>query len=199
MLSCCAAPGRAQTDNFLAVGGQATVRDPSEARAHGTHDIGLMWRFGHGSNGWGWQWGLNWFSLDLGQRAGLDIIDIGELRVKPVTIGYGYTYAIRGISVEGNLLGGYALTSLHLASTGADGLSAMTGTRVTAAAVDNTLVARPELIVWFDLTRRVGIAMNAGYMFARPVLTLTTPEGSQTRRVNADLFSIKLGFVYRLF
>jgi len=78
VLSCLAIPARAQTDNFLAIGAQTTVRDPVAARAHGTHDIGLTWRSGHGGSGWGWQWGLNWFSLDLNQSRGSDLIEIGE-------------------------------------------------------------------------------------------------------------------------
>jgi len=75
----------------------------------------------------------------------------------------------------------------------------MSGRRVVAATTENTVVARPEMIVWFDLTRKVGISMNAGYTIARPFIVMTTSSGADRRRLNADLVSIKLGFVYRLF
>src|SRR5581483_5018108 len=173
-------PARAQTDNFLAVGGQVTMRNPADGRAAGNSDIGVTWRFGHGGSGWGWQWALNWFSIDLDDATPGGRVDLAEVHVKPLMVGYGYTHAIRGMSVEANLLGGYALTSLTTTASGADRF------RGTIA---NTFVVRPEIVVWYDLTRRVGVTTNAGYTFARPIARLDAAGGAPVR-IRADLFSV---------
>ena len=56
---------------------------------------GLLWRFGTSKGGWGFHWGLNWYAVKLERPIGGTAIELGELHVRPVMAGYGYTHLIR--------------------------------------------------------------------------------------------------------
>jgi hypothetical protein len=189
----------AQSDSSLAVGGQVTIRDPAMGRAHGSSDIGLLWRLGHGDTGWGWDWSLNWFSTDIDRPVGPEITELGELSVKPFMAGYGYRYAIGGVSVELNAMAGYAFTSFHLNAQAVDAYRDLLGARSVSVDAANTFVTRPEVGIWFDLTRKIGVNVNAGYMIARPRVTIRSTLADESERIRADMFSVKIGMVYRIF
>ena len=194
-----AAVTAAQTDNALAIGGQITIRDPTTSRVHGSADVGVLLRLGHGGTGWGWKWAFNWFSTDIDERIGPRLIELGELSVKPFMAGYGYRYAIDSVSVELNAVAGYALTSMSLTAAAVDAYHDVLGAHSVSADAANTFVARPEVGVWFDLTRDLGVNINAGYMIARPRLTIHTSLGDESQRFRADMFSVKIGLAYRVF
>ena len=199
LLMSTATNARAQSDSSLAVGGQFTIRDPAMGRAHGSSDVGLLWRFGHGDTGWGWTWSFNWFSTDIDRPIGPRITELGELSVKPVMVGYGYRYAIDAVSVELNATAGYAFTSFHLTPQAIDAYRDVLGARSMSADAANTLVARPEVGIWFDVTQKFGVNVNAGYMFARPRVTIHSSVANESQRIRADMFSVKIGMVYRIF
>ena len=67
------------------------------------------------------------------------------------------------------------------------------------AEVSNTFAARPEASVWIDLGPKVGLNIAAGYMFARPEVTVTSSLGRDTRQINADMFQVRIGAVYSVF
>ena len=75
----------------------------------------MLWRFGHGGDGWGWHYGLGWYGMDLDQPAGNDRTRFGELHIRPFMGGYGYTRRVfRRTSVSAKVMGGYAINSFHL-------------------------------------------------------------------------------------
>jgi len=63
----------------------------------------------------------------------------------------------------------------------------------------DTFVTRPEVGAWFDLTRKIGVNVNAGYMIARPRVTIRSTLADESERIRADMFSVKIGMVYRIF
>ena len=189
----------AQSDSSFAIGGQFTIRNPAMQGARGSADVGLLWRIGHGGTGWGWKWSFNWFSTDLDRMIGPRQIELGELKVRPFMAGYGYRYLIDGVSVELNTTGGYALTSIRMTPAAVDAYRDVLGAGSASADVANTFVIRPEVGIWFDLTRNIGVNVNAGYMIARPRLTIHTSIGDESQRIRADMFSVKIGMAYRVF
>jgi hypothetical protein len=60
-------------------------------------------------------------------------------------------------------------------------------------------VLKPEIGVWYDLNRKFGLNVNAGYMIARPDVAMTTTAGTDQRTARADQFSLKVGVVYSVF
>jgi hypothetical protein len=121
MSSLQAAPAFAQIGNKLAVGAtfstQHAVNDSSVA--DGQHSLQFEWRIGHTRrSSWGWQLDLfNWFSADLRRDVGGTSMDLGELHVKPIMGGYGYTRLVNPrLAVTADFLAGYALSSFRLGS-----------------------------------------------------------------------------------
>jgi hypothetical protein len=191
-------PARAQTDGKFALGGEFGVRVPGARDVRGSDDLGLLWRFGHGENGWGFHWGLNWYATDIDRPIADRTVELGELRIRPLMAGYGYTRKIRAVSLTGAMLGGFAFTSFTLTPGAIDayqGVGALSP-RMHASAAP---VLRPEVSAWYDVNRKVGFHIVAGYMIARPNLTVSSTAGDDRRRIKADMFSLKVGLAYSVF
>ena len=71
--------------------------------------------------------------------------------------------------------------------------------RRVEANASNTIVLKPEIGVWYDITKKVYLNVNAGYMFARPDVEIVTAAGVDERKARADQFILKVGVVYSLF
>jgi len=60
-------------------------------------------------------------------------------------------------------------------------------------------VLRPEVSTWIDVTRKIGINLSFGYTVARPEVTIRTSAGTDSRRIRADMFTLRFGAVYSIF
>jgi hypothetical protein len=199
LLAVAAAPVWAQSEGKFAIGGEFALKRPNSPETHGSHDFGPLWRFGHGDDGWGYHWGLNWYATDVDRSVAGTTVELGELRIRPFMAGYGYTYNIRKASVTAALLGGFALTSMTLNPAANDAYRDRLGARSVDASAGAALVARPEVSVWYDVSRKIGVHVNAGYIVARPQVTVSSSLGDDRRRVRADIFSVKVGLAYAVF
>jgi hypothetical protein len=189
----------AQSEGRFAIGGEFVVRLPADRSAlDGAKGPSLLWRFGHGKTGWGWHWGLNWFSADVDGPAGIDA-EIGEMHVRPVMAGYGYTRMIGANKVTAALIAGYAITSMSLTPAAVNAYQDRLGARSATVDVSNTLTARPEVNVWHDVNKKIGINVSAGYIIARPTMTIRSSLGEDARRVRADMFTVTVGAVYSIY
>ena len=92
----------------------------------------------------------------------------------------------------------YALGSIGLAPRAIDAYRRLGAQTVTADA-SNSFVLKPEIGVWHDINKRFGLNVNAGYMIARPDVTVTTSAGIEKRTARADQFILKAGLVYSIF
>jgi hypothetical protein len=194
----------AQTKNRFAIGGEFKVRATDRASkddyAHGKLGPGLLWRFGHGKEGWGFHWGLNWYAVDLDRPIGGRATELGELKVRPFMAGYGYTYSMTPrLNITGSVLGGYAIGSIDLTRTAIDAYQSRLGAQSITAEASNTLVLKPEIGMWYDLNKKIGINLNAGYMIARPDVIVNSTAGTDKRKARADQFGLKVGVVYSVF
>src|SRR5262245_31208252 len=191
---------RAQEHNSLAVGVSVTHRFATDARADPDDSVGLTFRWGHTDTGWGWQFGLNWFATNLERQIGNRVVQFGELKVRPVLVGYGYTKAFsERVSVTAELVGGLAVTTFELAPEADDALHALAAQSVRVSTGLLTPVLRPQVDMWYDLNRKFGLRFGGGYVMARPKVTLSTSISHESERVKTDAFAIGAGVVYRLF
>ena len=188
--------------NRFAIGGEFKIktsdRSSQEDYARGQLGPGLLWRFGTSKGGWGFHWGLNWYAVKLERPIGGQATELGELHVRPLMAGYGYTRLIRRYSITTAVLGGYAAGSIKISDPAVAAYRRTLGVPSAEANATNTFVLKPEIGVWYDLTKKVYINVNAGYMIARPDVIIETAAGADRRTARADQFVLKAGVVYSI-
>jgi len=189
----------AQSEGSFALGGEVTTRMAGDRDVRGHVTPGLLWRFGHGKPGWGFHWGLNWFEADLERSIGGSNTEFGELHVRPFLAGYGYTYEVGRASITAAMLAGYAFGSIKMTPVANDAYRDRFGARTISADASNTFAAKPEIGVWYDLNRKIGVNLNAGYIVARPHVTVRSSLGEDRLGIHADQFIVKVGMVYSIF
>lgn len=192
-----------QIKNRFALGADFKIKTSDRASqedyARGQLGPGLLWRFGAPKAGWGFHWGLNWYAVKLERPIGGSGTELGDLHVRPFMAGYGYTHVIRRYAITADVLGGYAIGSINLSDAAIDAYRRTLGVPGVSGKATNTLVLKPEIGVWYDLTERVFVNLNAGYMMARPDVTIDSAAGSFIRKARADQFIVKVGVVYSIF
>ena len=180
-IALCASHTSAQTLNRFALGVSfSTQHAPDDSSvAEGAHSVGVQWRIGHSKEGFGWQYALHWYSMEIDRLIGNGPTDLGTLRVRPLMGGYGYTHLFRGgkMAVTGDMVGGYAINSFRLNPAADSAYQTRLGARSVSAEAVNTLVAKPEVEMWYDVNKKVGVLVNAGYVFARPQVKVTSTLG----------------------
>lgn len=192
-------PALAQTRGKFAVGGQVSKRGSTGPEAHGHLGIGLLWRVGHSKTGFGWDFGLNWYSADVDRAIDGTVTDLGELNIRPIMGGYGYTHVIGRTSLSAKAFAGYGFSSATLAPSANDAYRDRFGAQSITIDASNTFVVKPEIGVWRDLSEKIGLRASFGYMVARPQIAVRSSLGEDKRRMNADMFMLKVGMVYSIF
>jgi hypothetical protein len=189
--------------NRFALGAEFKIKTSDRASeedyARGQLGPGLLWRFGTSKPGWGFHWGLNWYAVKLERPIGGNVTELGELHIRPVMAGYGYTYRIRRYAITADVLGGYAVASINISDPAIDAYRRSLGVPTADARAGNTMVMKPEIGVWYDVSKRVYVNANAGYMLARPEVIIETAAGVDVRTARADQFIVKIGVVYSIF
>jgi hypothetical protein len=192
-------PAFAQTTGKFAVGAQLSKRGSTGPEAHGHLGLALLWRVGHSKTGFGWDLGLNWFSADVDRSIGGTVTELGELNVRPIMGGYGYTHVIRRTSISAKAFAGYGFSSATLLPSASDAYRNRLGAQSITIDASNTFVVKPEIGMWRDLSEKIGLRASFGYMVARPQIAVRSSLGEDKRRMNADMFMFKVGLVYSIF
>src|SRR5690349_24906952 len=91
-------PAFAQTDSTLSLGGGVAHYHPIDDSAHDSTGFALVYRFGR-PEGWRPAVGFNWFTTRFDARVGDTSAELGDLRVRPIMGGYGYTVRRGRVSV----------------------------------------------------------------------------------------------------
>jgi hypothetical protein len=176
-----------------------TDRASHEDYAEGQLGPGLLWRFGKSKGGWGFHWGLHWYAVKVERPIGGVSTELGELHVRPIMAGYGFTRNIRRYSITADVLGGYAFGSIDLSDPAVAAYRRVMNVPGASATASNTFVFKPEIDVWYDVNKKVFVNVNAGYMIARPDISVVTVAGTDFRTARADQFILKVGIVYSIF
>jgi len=196
---CFGSGAQAQSDNRIALGANVSLRDAVDTTVRGRDALGLLCRFGRGDTGWGWDWALNWISADINHLVGDSVVQLGEIHLRPVMVGYSYDYRRGRQLYFASVVGGYAFVSMTLAPEAVDAYHDRLGARSVRLDTPNTLAVRPEIGVWHDLARKVGLNVSANLLMARPRVMVQTATSTEERHVHADVFQIKVGLVYSIF
>jgi hypothetical protein len=194
-----AADAGAQTKNRFAVGANFNTTIATDAQNDGGNHVGFQWRLGHSDSGWAWKFGFNWYSTEVGATIDGHPVALGQLQVRPIMVGYGYTRTIRKLAVSTNVLGGYAFNGFSLADKAGAFYRGASGTQQVSTGARNTMVLFPEVSMWRDLNERVGLNISGGYMIARPDVSIESSAGVTRHPVRADTVRVKVGIVYSIF
>lgn len=160
---------------------------------------GFLFRIGHGHDGWGFEYGLGWYSAVLQQPIGGTSTEFGELHVRPFMVGYGYSRSLGKTRVSAKLLGGYSFNSFKIRPTFDEAYRRFHEADGVATDVSNTFVLKPEVSAWTDIAHRLAVNVSVGYVVARPEVTVRSSIGSDTRHIHADVTVLKVGLVYTVF
>jgi len=202
ILPAASSTARAQVDSRFAAGADVSIattnRSTGDDYAHGGVLVEPLIRFGRLDPGWGPRFGLNWYKVRVDRSIGGAVADLGEVKIRPIMGGYGYSWIRGRNSIAANLLGGYAFVSTDMSPGAADAYRRI-GVNATDVDASNGFVLKPELDFWHDINKDFGLNINVGYMVARPDVTITTSAGVDKRTARADQFQLRVGLVYSIF
>lgn len=148
--------------------------------------------------GWGVAGAFNWFDTDVdGSFAGVDG-EFGELRVRPLMGGVGYTMRSGRVRTTFSVVAGPVWNRLKVHEAVRTAFAALDRD------IDDTLDARsfavrPGVGASIGIAPRVDLTGFGGYLFNRPKFTVPTPAGDVTNQWTADALVLSVGAVFVVF
>jgi len=147
--------------------------------------------------GWGPSFGLNWFHGHITVPVNGQATKIGEVKVRPVMGGVGYSLGSGRLRTTFGLVGGYAFTDAKVTAALPAG---------TTASIDigNAWVVRPNVGLTYALTRRLALIGSVGYVYTNPSITIDVAEENQApRRISgsfrSDYVNVAVGTAISIF
>ena len=195
---------RAQTQNdtidsavaHVGVGAGINFSQPRSSEADSSEGFVFAYRWHAFHSSWGPTFGLDWHTTDFHQIVGPSDVPLGSLRMRALYGGYGYTKRLGRFTASGNIFGGYSFNSLTVDSGFGPAL-AHTGVPLVGLSVNDSGIVKPEVAVWYDVFRHVGVGVSAAYLYTRPEETLTTGNNVvQVRRLDADTWEFAVGVTF---
>lgn len=147
--------------------------------------------------GWGPSFGLNWFTGDIDVVVDGVRTTIGEVKVRPIMFGIGYTLDGGRARTTISLVGGYAFTDARVTAALPEGTTA-------SISITDAWVVRPNVGVTVALTKRLALVGSVGYIYTNPTITanvtrLGRTAGSVSGAYRADYVNITVGTAVSVF
>ena len=180
----------------VGVGAGINFYQPSSEDADSSRGIVVMYRWHTFHSGWGPTFGLDWHRTVFHQPVG-DVADVpmGSLRMRALLAGFGYRHRIHRFTGLANVSAGYSFN--HLTDdSGLGPAFARTGVSLIDVHVNDSAIVKPEVAVWYDLFKHVGIGVSAAYLFNKPDEVIRTTAGTGTRQLNANTFALAAGLTF---
>jgi hypothetical protein len=193
-----AQPASAQSGKTIALGGGVAHYRPVADDAHASTGFAFVYRLGR-PEGWRPAIGLNWFNTKFDTRVAGDEVGLGELRVRPIMGGYGYTVRRGRLAATGSAVGGVAFNSFKEADAVRLAYAQLLDRTLLRISAGNSLAARGEISLWWDLNERLGLLGVVGYVVARPTISIVSDTGTEERRLKADSVKLQIGIAYGIF
>jgi hypothetical protein len=147
--------------------------------------------------GWGPSFGLNWFTGDIDVLVDGVRTTIGEVRVRPIMAGIGYTLDGGRARTTLSLVGGYAFARARVTAALPEGTTA-------SISITDSWVVRPNVGVTVALTKRLALVGSIGYIYTNPTITVDVTRlgrtaGSASGAYRADYVNITVGTAVSIF
>src|SRR5262249_12576876 len=178
-----AAPAHAQGDPVdsavahVGLGAGVNFYNPTSSDGKASSGLTLAYRWHSFHSGWGPTFGLDWHTTDFTQPVGSVDAPLGSVRMRAYLAGIGHTRRLGRLTASANVSAGYSFNHLSV-DGGAGPAFASHGVSLLGASVDNSWIAKPEVSVWYDVMKHVGLGVSGAYVVARPEEILTTAAGS---------------------
>ncbi len=173
----------------IGLGAAARLTRPSETGLGAALSGGPLLRL-RPRNGLGPTIAFNWMNAEVeagpAGRPGL-----AALQLRPVMAGAEYGIARGRFAAGASIVAGYSFNGL-----GVDTERVGAG---RAIAVRNSLVWRPGVGAWWDVSPRIGIQAFYGYLFTRPAVTFASDTEIATERLRVDAAVLSVGVAYWVF
>jgi hypothetical protein len=195
ILTTCARAQVPDVDSAVAhmgVGAGITFIKPTNSDGNSSQGVAFVYRWHSFHSGWGPSFGIDWHSTDFNHSFGSVDAPFGTLRTRALLLGYGHTQRIHRFSASASVSGGYSFNDFSTAGA-AGPAAAAAGVSLVGVSIGNSAVLRPDVAVWYDVFRHVGVGVSAAYLVSRPTETMTTAIGSQSQRLRADAFELTVG------
>jgi hypothetical protein len=179
----------------VGVGAGINFYRPRSSEADSSEGLVIAYRWHAFHSGWGPTFGLDWHTTDFHQIVGPSDVPLGSLRMRALYGGFGHTKRFGRFTASANIFAGYSFNSLTVDSGFAPAL-ARSGTSLVSVGVNDSGIVKPEVAVWYDVFKHVGVGVSAAYLYTRPEETLTTPAGVQVRHLNADTWEFATGVTF---
>ena len=134
--------------------------------------------------------GLGWYTGDLRVMRFSGSARVGQLRVRPLMGGVGYTWVNGRVATGASINAGISFNSIRVDDT--YHLRFGSGSEVRADASDS-FAARPQLRVEYAVTRKMGVYSSASYFFTQLDSVLETPVGRFEDEWDGSSFNIFVG------
>ena len=116
---------------------------------------------------------------------------LAAVRLRPVMAGMNYSLVSGRVTFVAGVVAGYSFNSLSVETARAG--------PGRAIAVANSFAVQPKLDVWFDVTRRIGLTLGAGYLVSRPKVTFASDASVSTERIRINTAVLSAGLAYWIF
>ena len=174
---------------LLAVGATFGWSGPRVGTLDSRVSLGPLFRLGSG-RGFGPTLALNWFQTTV-QGASPEPDVVSRIHLRPIMGGIGYTWASERVSVSPSIVGGISFNSLTVPQTGEAG--------GVAVEVANSLLWRPGVSLWIDVSRRAAVNVSTGYVVTGLRVTFLDNGRLVERDVKGDTAIVHAGVAYKLF
>ena len=174
---------------LIAAGGTMHLNGASSALWDRMLSIRPVFRFGS-STGFGPSVSFRGGGAALDPAGGAQTA-LAAVRLRPVMAGLNYNLVSRRVTVGAGVVAGYSFNSLNVETARAG--------PGRAIAVTNSFVVQPKVDVWFDVTRRIGFTLQAGYLVSRPKVTFGSDDVVTTERVRVNTVVVSAGLAYWVF
>ena len=185
------APLEARDDpRLLALGASLGWSGPRSGALGARVSLGPLVRLGSG-RGLGPTLALNWFQTTLANASPGAAPLTSRIYLRPIMGGVSYTLASERVSISPSIVGGISFNSLTAPTTG----------EVDRIAVEvaNSLIWRPGVSLWFDVSRRAAVNLSAGYMVTQLRVTFLEDAHLVRRNLRGDTTIVQAGIAYKLF
>lgn len=136
--------------------------------------------------------GFGWYTGDLTLSGVTGDREVGDLRVRPLMAGVGYTWVKGKLATGVSINAGISFNSIKLNDQYRTFFGPGTEVRVDAS---NSFAARPQLRFEYAVAKKVGVYTSLGYFFTEFNNVIETPVGRFENEWDASSFNLFVGLM----